>query len=790
MGQMIRGFAELSPEQYVEAGGKGAMLSRMLQAGYPVPEGFVVFPSAFEGDKLKEEAWTESAARLRKIRMSHRNVRFAVRSSGLSEDSAEASFAGEFETVLNVETDEQIREAMYTVYQSKDSERVQVYSSMQDMDSSHKVAIVVQLMIHSEISGVLFTADPITGSRTVLPGNYVYGLGEQLVSGESNAYSFTLARNRGRYEGPDDFKRYAAKLYRYACRLEKELGAPQDIEWAVAKGRVYLLQTRPVTTLNPGNRNTFEINDSLAGDFLWTNTNVGESISGVLTPLTWSILRSLDEEYNIIPGHYVMSGNICGRVYTNVSLSVSMFSAFGLNTKSIWKKMSRVFGELPEGMALPVYPFTKRELLKTVLPKMMHSMKQTRKTVRTLPQFLEDSPEWCRRLTSRLQAATTRKELLSLWKQELWPQNVTALWSALEAPSAQMQKFEKLHKQLSEAVGEEKANMLLSNAGEAAQLESLGPLIGISRVIKGEMSRKEYLVKYGHRGPNEMELSYPDPGEDDAWLDKQIAEFRKAPMDVEDILQRQRVRSGEALKAFERQFPAKAKRIARRIEEASEGPRLREAVRSEWTRTMRVNRAFALKAGELAGIGEDVFFLYLDEIMDWLATGNLTAVQYFSARKQTYARYQSLPPLPSMLRGRFEPFKWAKDPHRRLDYYDASQPVPLSEHPHAERLKGSAGAAGRIEGRVRVLAKPEEGEQFQAGEILVASTINVGWTPLFPRAAAIITDIGAPLSHAAIVARELGIPAVVGCGSATARLKTGDRVIVDGGQGVVELIVN
>lgn len=108
-----------------------------------------------------------------------------------------------------------------------------------------------------------------------------------------------------------------------------------------------------------------------------------------------------------------------------------------------------------------------------------------------------------------------------------------------------------------------------------------------------------------------------------------------------------------------------------------------------------------------------MFFLYLDEILDWLATGNLTAVQYFSARKQTYARYQSLPPLPSMLRGRFEPFKWAKDPQRRLDYYDASRPVPLSEHPHGERLKGSAGAAGRIEGRVRVLAKPEEESSFK-----------------------------------------------------------------------------
>ncbi|HYE12728.1 MAG TPA: PEP-utilizing enzyme, partial [Patescibacteria group bacterium] len=103
----------------------------------------------------------------------------------------------------------------------------------------------------------------------------------------------------------------------------------------------------------------------------------------------------------------------------------------------------------------------------------------------------------------------------------------------------------------------------------------------------------------------------------------------------------------------------------------------------------------------------------------------------------------------------------------------------------SETLKGYAGAAGKIEGIVRVLANPEEGEKLQPGEILVAATTNIGWTPLFPKAAAIVTDIGAPLSHAAIVARELGIPAVVGCTNATTRLRTGDRVLVDGGQGMV-----
>ncbi len=138
-----------------------------------------------------------------------------------------------------------------------------------------------------------------------------------------------------------------------------------------------------------------------------------------------------------------------------------------------------------------------------------------------------------------------------------------------------------------------------------------------------------------------------------------------------------------------------------------------------------------------------------------------------------------------IVRGRFDADQWAADPDRRNDIYDPTAPVLTST---SDTLSGFAGAAGRVEGRVRVLDGPEQGDQFQPGEVLVAVTTNVGWTPIFPRAAAVVTDVGAPLSHAAIVARELGIPAVVGCGSATTRLRTGDRVRVDGGQGTVEIL--
>jgi pyruvate,water dikinase len=158
---------------------------------------------------------------------------------------------------------------------------------------------------------------------------------------------------------------------------------------------------------------------------------------------------------------------------------------------------------------------------------------------------------------------------------------------------------------------------------------------------------------------------------------------------------------------------------------------------------------------------------------------------HIAARRENYDKYQALPPFPPIIRGRLNPAEWAQDPNRRMDFYDAGAPLESGET--TEMIKGYAGSPGRAEGIVRILHNPEEGTQLRPGEILVAATTNVGWTPLFPKAAAVITDVGAPLSHAAIVARELGVPAVIGCGNATMRLKTGVKVFVDGGQGIVRI---
>jgi pyruvate,water dikinase len=298
------------------------------------------------------------------------------------------------------------------------------------------------------------------------------------------------------------------------------------------------------------------------------------------------------------------------------------------------------------------------------------------------------------------------------------------------------------------------------------------------------MSPQEYLDRYGHRGPCEGELSLPRPAEDPDWLDRQLAEYAKSPVDVDALLAKRRAEFEAAWERLQERYPKKAPKLRREIDKVGPAARMREAVRDEVTRFLWVERDWALRAGELTGLGDDIFLLTIDEVLD-LLVGKDTATQYIPARRETYARYRDLPPYPMIVRGRFDADQWAADPNRRNDIYDATAPVPTST---SDTLSGFAGAAGRVEGRVRVLDGPDQSDQFQLGEILVAVTTNVGWTPIFPRAAAVVTDVGAPLSHAAIVARELGIPAVVGCGSATTRLRTGDWVRVDGGQGTVEIL--
>ena len=371
-----------------------------------------------------------------------------------------------------------------------------------------------------------------------------------------------------------------------------------------------------------------------------------------------------------------------------------------------------------------------------------------------------------------------------IWRAEIKPRFMDACSWLRSVTMNYADPATRLRRHLERLVGETDAMAILSNvAGKSAELESLGPLVGLGRLARGELSREAYLERYGHRGPHELELSSPGGEEQPGWLDERLADFQRSPIDADGLLVSQREKSLAAWQRLEQASPRQAPRLHRQLEAIAAAARGREAVRSEYTRLARLTRYFLLRVGEVTELGDGIFFLSLDEMAAVLG-GYRSSAAHISARREIYKKYCALPPYPSVIIGAFDPFAWAADPNRRSDYFDArSTGIDISNV-----IKGFAGAAGCVEGTVRRIDCAEDGYQIQAGEILVTVTTNVGWTPLFPRLAAIVTDVGAPLSHAAIVARELGIPAVVGCGNATTLLKTGDHVRVDGGAGTVEIM--
>lgn len=544
--------------------------------------------------------------------------------------------------------------------------------------------------------------------------------------------------------------------------------------------------------INPGQQALAdEWNDSLRGEYLWSNVNFGEAVTEVMTPLSWTVLKAVFGEYVILPG-FDNVGNIGGRPYLNISLFASLFHAIGRSQQELLDSQAgTLYMKLPDNLEIPLIPLSKLYLL-SVLPKIVQTRIKERQGVKSLPAYLKANPAWFDGMRKRIQGSESMTELYALWLREIWPHVTTGLWSVMGSVSSSTSFTMKLRHELNELVGPDDANILISNlSNESSLLASLGPVIGIAQVANGEMDGEIYLQQYGHRGADEFELSVPRPAEDPEWIEEQLAQYNQSPVDVRAMLAEQRVEFEAAVERLRTKHSRRANNILNRIDESARRARMRELARSEYVRDRWLIRLFALRAGELSGLGDGIFLLTLVEVMAVLG-GDEKAISTIPLRREIYNKYRALPPYPAIILGRFDPFQWAADPHRRSDVYISADALlaTVEQADNGNILTGSPGSTGRVEGLVRRINEPEEGDKLQEGEILVAAQTDIAWTLLFPRAAAIITDVGAPLSHAAIVARELGIPAVVGCGDATMRLSTGDRVRVDGAHGTVEILGN
>jgi phosphohistidine swiveling domain-containing protein len=530
-------------------------------------------------------------------------------------------------------------------------------------------------------------------------------------------------------------------------------------------------------------------NDSRAGDFLWTNTNVGEAIPDVMTPATWSMvqvfLRDAMATASIPP--YVGYGRIGGRIYLNVSVMMTLSRAVGVSERRYRSLTEEVFGHIGDDLEIPPVRASRFAILRGVVPMAVHVLGEARRDIKVLAAYLDDHPRRCDRRRAQIAAVTSADALSRLWTDVIEPEFNRVSWMLSAATRSSGASFITTRKRLQRLVGDAAANALTAGlGGQAGQLASLGLLDGLEQLANSRLDRDTFNRRYGHRGPHEFEISTPRPGEDPDWIDRQLAERAEAAASYRELLAGQESAREEAWAQLEAKHPHRVETLRRQLASWAKISRDREQARTEVIRYFWVLRAYALKAGELTGLGDDIFFLEATEILRVL-DGETIGPAVIKSRRIAYESYCRLPSYPPLIRGRFDPYAWAADPHRRSDRFIEGEVAGTTAKLPAT-VRGFPGSAGVVEARARVLTDAADGAALRPGEVLVTVITNVGWTPLFPRAAAVITDVGAPLSHAAIVARELGIPAVVGCGNATMIVKTGDWIRVDGTAGTVEVL--
>lgn len=753
----------------LDIGGKAASLGAMLRMRLPVPDGYVIAAQAIKDGRLCSAAKAELDALIPTLRAKS----YAVRSSAVGEDGDTDSFAGAYDTVLDVRPSD-IPDAVLKVAQSADNERVGVYAGERGT-SAGGTAVVIQEYIPAEYAGVMFTADPVSGSRGVMTGSFVRGAGEKLVSGEGLDGEFRIDSVRYRYTGPAELERYARRLFGYALKIASD-GVPKDIEWCIAGGKAYILQSRPITTLHRNDADRFDINDSLEGELLLSKTNVGEIFLRPVSPVTYGMLMQICRTIAI-----PLISNVCGQLYLNISGVCSMIMSFGVSREKAFSMIKELAGGISDNIEIPVYRYDKRELFRAVGDMIGNSFKG-KKSKEFSPKALKGRiTDVSLSLVEEMNKVRTERGLLDMWKDKCEPfmaGTMSVIMTGLDVSSlfSTREKLEKI-------CGAELADRLLSDCSENGDIESLGTLLAIEDVISGKMSRKDYIRRYGHRHADEMELSMPYPYEDPTFPDNVIAEHIASGISAHGMKEAQEKRRSEAVAEFDAKYPDKRKDMKKLLKKYSAAVYGREMIRSDSLRLFCMIREFLKRAGELTGLGDDVFMLYMEEVIEYLG-GDRSCAQYIPERRRIYEEQMKMPNFPSTICGRFTPDEW-KASGSPGGYYRFGETAADTDK---DVICGIAGSVGQCEGVARVLRNIDDADSIEKGDILVVPAANIGWVKVFPKISALVTDIGAPLSHAVIVARELGLPAVVSCQSASSELHTGDRIRVDGTLGRVYII--
>ncbi len=770
----------------------------------------------------------------------------AVRSSSTREDQLEASAAGLHETVLNVTSEAELFGAVKQCWASLFTPRVMVYLERLGGRPDAAIGVVIQAMVPAEIAGVIFTINPLTGDAGEVVINASYGLGSAVVDGcvspdtlridkatgaprdrivGTKAMRRVFAETGGVFEQsvpPKDRERLCLDeaqveaLTSLALRIEEHFGGPRDVEWAVAGGSVYVLQARPITVaIAPSTRQRASRKPPRIprANIVWSNVNVGEALPGVPTPLTWSVLSSFSElgfrrAFGslgcTVPKDAELVGSFRGRIYLNLTEFMSILSQVpGLRPRTLLalggggeveRLESAVERRSPVGflarLPLTAARFARENLgLTSRLAELETSFDAERHRLLSIDPRILSASALDRMLTDAERLLDeTGAVMLTVYGNLLG--TVVALSTGLGLLLDDTEA-ERLRRELLSGIADldsaapgvrlwHIAEMARQDEAAATILRDSDPTkLGLGDLPQGPTRRalERFLEAYGHRGVREAELAEPRWREDPTLLFATLANHLKhpkpegeRPIDVERRLRARR-------EAAERQVLARLPNVAappfrHLLHLAQRFTRLREHLRGLVVEVLGILRIVALEAsrrmGRIEGDADAAFYLTLDELHEVLRREDLLMATRIRQRRRQLERDRSLPDPP--------------------DTFVGYPPVTPEALPRTDVVAGLAASSGRAVGRARVITSVNQAAQFVSGEILVAGSADVGWAPLFLVAAAVVTDLGGPLSHAAIVLREYAVPAVVNVKVGTRVIRTGDLVEVDGDAGTVRIL--
>jgi rifampicin phosphotransferase len=789
-----------------QVGGKARSLARLAELGFAPPDFLVIPATCFshgpDGPIPDPALVTELAEGIPQLGPGP----FAVRSSGQAEDGVAHSHAGQFETVLNVSAAD-VMAAAAKVWQSGFSETVETYRAVKSGGTAAAPSIIVQRMIDARVAGVAFSADPVSGLRGRCVISAIAGLGEGLVSGVEDGASWVVTEDGIQGVDPLLTRTELQAIADLASRVEAAFGIPQDIEWAIDAQGLHILQARPITTPlqpPPAADRTLHVFD---------NSNIVESYPGVVSPLTYSLavfvyarvyrafVRLLGVSDAVVAqqaGLFEnMLGRIDGRVYYNLGnwyRALALLPGFALN-RSYMETMMGVDTPLPEELTATIGPPPARGLAR--LGAYLSLVRVGGGLIRAAITL----PRTRRRFYARLNRAlgsgldlTTagptdlareyrqiESMLLDRWDAPLV--NDFLCMIAFGASRNMMQKWLgqtglELHNDvmigqgmiISAEPAQRIARMgqMVAEAGIAADLESISAHPAINAEFEA------YLARFGDRCTEELKLESVPLTDDPAQLLASIAAHAARPAAAQKPVQDpdwRRIFAGKPLRRL----------IARPVINWTKARvRDRENLRFERTRIFgHARRVFLAMGRELAARGllaapRDVLWLTTTEVLGAVEGSGLSPdLRGLVALRQAADADSATRP----------------DPDARIEMRGPAilqaQATSTARVAQTGTERNATGcSAGQVTALARVIRDPRR-ESLTPGEILVARHTDPGWIAVFSNASAIVVERGSLLSHSAIVARELGIPCVVGLKGATDWIATGDKLTVDGATGVV-----